>query len=287
MDTVLEKGARFVWQNARLLDRAIFEYHFLDGSPDRILSILRLYQNVDGGFGHALEPDLRARESQPLFVEFALRTLYDCNLRDPELAYRACEFIASHSDLERGIPTLLPSSQSYPRADHMLNSDWLQPSMDRLVGLVGMLNWQGVQHPWLPGAVEVGLHYLATTTDADAHTILTAFCLVESVSKHRSVDQLFRKLAQALLKADYFCLELPIKSYGLTPLVFAPSPNSYCRKIFTDTQIEAHLDELLTQQQADGGWSIMWTPPSEMARGEWRAQKTVIALATLRAYGKI
>ncbi|HSB65243.1 MAG TPA: hypothetical protein VLD65_01615 [Anaerolineales bacterium] len=287
MNIVMEKGTSFIWQNARMLDRAIFENYFLDGSPDRILSIMRLYQNPDGGFGHALEPDLRARESQPLFIEFALRTLYDCQLHDPEIAYRACDFIASHSDLTRGIPTLLPSSQSYPRAEHMLHAGWLEPAMDRLVGLVGMLNWQGVQHPWLPGAVDVCLQHLATTIYDDSHTILTAFCLVESVSKQRSDNQLFDKLSQDLLKANFFCLEVPIKSYGLTPLIFAPSPTSYCRKIFTDDQIEAHLDELLSQQQADGGWPIMWRPPSEMANCEWRAQKTVMALATLHAYGRI
>ena len=57
MNSILEKGANFIWENARLLERAIFEYRFLGGSADRIPLILRLYQNADGGFGHALELD--------------------------------------------------------------------------------------------------------------------------------------------------------------------------------------------------------------------------------------
>jgi hypothetical protein len=287
MHPVLKNGSDFIWNNARLLERAIFEYYFLNGPADRILSILRLYQNLDGGFGNALEPDLRAVDSQPLFVEFGLRTLYDCQLRDLDMAYRVCDFISQYSDLTRGIPTLLPSSQPFPRADHMLHSGWLEPTMDRLVGLVGMLNWQGVQHPWLPKAVEACLVYLASAMYDDSHTILTAFCLLESVSKHRPVEQLYNKLAQDLLKANYFCLDVPIKTYGLTPLTFTPTPTSYCRRIFTDAQIEAHLDELISAQQPDGGWPILWNPPSEMARCEWRGQRTVMALVTLRAYGRI
>lgn len=284
MATVLEKGAHFVWSNARLLDRAIFEYFFLGGSPDRVLSVLSLYQNDDGGFGHALEPDLRAPDSQPLFVEFALRTLYDCHICAPDLAYRVCDFLAQHSDLVNGIPTIFPSSQLYPRAPHWNNPSNQQPSLDRLIGLVGMVNWQGISHPWLPAAVETCLKYIDSQHFDDAHTILTAFCLLESISAKISVDSWFDKLSKELLSASFFNLNAPVKSYGLTPLDFASSPASFCRKIFTDEQINGHLEDLLQRQQPDGGWSILWEPPSEMARQEWRAQKTVMALSTLRNY---
>lgn len=287
MNTTFEKAANFIWENGRFLERAIFEYYFYKGSADRIRSILASYQNEDGGFGHALEPDLRAPDSQPVFVEFALLALYDCRIRAQDLAYRACDFIARHADLKRGIATVFPSAIGYPRADHWNNPGNQQPSMDRLVGLVGLVNWQGIRHPWLPGAVKACLESIETVTYDDAHTIKTVFCLVESVSADSPVDRLFEKLSSDLLKANYFCLETPVKTYGLTPLTFAPSPTSYCRKIFTDAQINAHLEDLLSHQQPDGGWPILWEPPGEMARREWRAQKTVQALATLRAYGKI
>ena len=287
MQSSSEPGAEFVWKNARLLERAIFEYYFRSGSPERIRSVLRLYQNEDGGFGHALEPDLRAPDSQPLFVEFGLRTLYECKVRDHEIAYGVCEFLAHHSDLEQGIPLLFPSSQLYPRAEHMSHAGNLLPAMDRLVGLVGLVNWQGVSHPWLPAAVEACLNYIDTSQNKDSHTILTSYCLLESVAQDKRVGALFDKLASLLKEADFFCWEAPVQSYGLTPLTFAPAPDSYCRRIFSDSQIEAHLNDLIAQQQPDGGWSIMWNPPSEMARCEWRAQRTVQALETLRAYGRI
>ena len=82
------KAAAFIWENGRLLERRLFEYYFLGGSKDGVLRALKAYQNEDGGFGHALEPDLRTPESQPLFVEFGLRTLYEAGIRDEELALR-------------------------------------------------------------------------------------------------------------------------------------------------------------------------------------------------------
>jgi hypothetical protein len=287
METVFEKGSRFIWGNARLLERAIFAYLFLGGSPDRVRSILRLYQNGDGGFGHAIEPDLRTPDSQPVFVEFALRTLYDCKIRDEQMANRACDFLARYADLEHGIGMSFPSAMGYPHAPHMGTPGAQQPSMDRLIGLVGLLNWHGISHPWLKDAIQSCLQRIASCTFDDAHTLLTSFCLLESVSHHQPVDQLYEKLATDLHTAHFFCWDTPVTTYGLTPLNFAPSPGAFCRKIFTDQQINAHLDDLLLHQQADGGWPILWEPPTDMARQEWRAQWTLHALAALQAYGRL
>jgi hypothetical protein len=287
MNKTLALGTNFIWQNARLLERAIYALHFQNGSEQHILRILLSYQNEDGGFGNALEPDLRAPDSQPLFMEFALRTLYDCKIRDTELVYHACDYLSNHADLKQGIPMVFPSSQLYPKAPHMDAPSVYEPSLDRLTSLVGLATWQGVYHPWLQGAIEVCLDDLSKTRYTDAHTIMNAFCLIESLSPERNVDQLFEKLTNELFAADYYRAEVPVKSYGLTPLAFAPSPDSYCRSIFTDRQIDDHLNELESQQEEDGGWPILWEPPGEMARGEWRAYKTVMALITLKAYGRI
>ena len=45
---MLERAAAFIWEHARLLERAVFEYQFQHGSPTRILKTLRAYQNDDG-----------------------------------------------------------------------------------------------------------------------------------------------------------------------------------------------------------------------------------------------
>ncbi len=282
-----DNATHFIWQNARLLERAIFEYHFFDGPAQRVLDVLRAYQNADGGFGHALEPDMRAPDSQPLFTEFALHTLYDCRLRDVQMASRACDFLARHADLQHGIATRFASSEQYPRASHWHYPGSLQPSFARLTSLVGLANWQGIEHPWLAQAVEVCLNDIATAKYDDAHTLQNAFCLLEGLPWDERTQALYKKLSGELPSAEYLCLETPVTTYGLTPLDFAPRPDAFCRRLFSTAQIEAHLDELQSKQQADGGWPILWSPPGEMAKCEWRAQRTIRALVTLRAYGRL
>ena len=47
----------FIWRNARLIDRHLFAYLFRQGPKTPVITALKAYQNVDGGFGNALEPN--------------------------------------------------------------------------------------------------------------------------------------------------------------------------------------------------------------------------------------
>jgi hypothetical protein len=75
--------------------------------------------------------------------------------------------------------------------------------------------------------------------------------------------------------------------YGVTPLQFAPTPDSFWRRLFDDDQLEGHLDRLIADQQPDGGWAITWEPPGVAATLEYRGIVTVHALRTLKAYGRL
>jgi len=113
-----EKASQFIWENGRLPERKLFEYYIRGGSKKGGLDAIEAYQNEDGGFGHALEPDLRTPESQPLYVEFALRTLYEAKIQDAELAHKVCDYVSRVADLSAGIATITASSSNYPRAWH-------------------------------------------------------------------------------------------------------------------------------------------------------------------------
>ena len=75
MTNVFARAETFIWSNARLLERRLFAYHFRGGSRYAVLAALRAYQNDDGGFGQALEPDIRCPDSQPVPVQHALEIL--------------------------------------------------------------------------------------------------------------------------------------------------------------------------------------------------------------------
>ena len=75
MPADLNAATTFLWQNARLLECRLFAFHFEDGSADAVRNAVLAYRNADGGFGNALEPDVRAPLSTAVHCEIALYAL--------------------------------------------------------------------------------------------------------------------------------------------------------------------------------------------------------------------
>jgi hypothetical protein len=71
------------------------------------------------------------------------------------------------------------------------------------------------------------------------------------------------------------------------PLDFAPGPDSLARELFTDQVLAAHLDALEAAQQDDGGWRVNWQIWTPVTGPEWNGWKTLDALLTLRAWGRL
>src|SRR5689334_1121620 len=100
----LSKATDFMWRAARLLERHRFAFLFLGGPHDAVLAALRPYRNTDGGFGHALEPDIRGPVSQPLAVGAALTLLDEINAFDDPMLKQACDYLMTVSTAEGGVP---------------------------------------------------------------------------------------------------------------------------------------------------------------------------------------
>lgn len=278
---LLEHATRFLARDARLLERRLFELHFEDGSPDAVVAALAAFQNPDGGFGHGLEPDLRSPASQPIHVQIALEALREAGVRDADLAARACTFLESVANAEGTLSPALPGASDYPCADHW-ELDWaVTPDVNPTAAIAGHLHALGVTHPWLDRATSWCLSAIAERTFPSAHTLRAALLLVEGRETLRE-----RVLGQ-LADAEWFTLEVPVTTYTLTPLHFAPAPEAPARTFFADDVIEAHLDDLIARQQEDGGWPILWEAPGAAAVCEWRGRWTLDALLALRAYGRI
>ncbi|MBP3477519.1 MAG: hypothetical protein J6K48_14575 [Lachnospiraceae bacterium] len=72
---VFEKARKFIYRNARPIEFARWKYHFENGSPEEVVKILAMYQNEDGGFGHALEADNWNVNSTPITTWTAITYL--------------------------------------------------------------------------------------------------------------------------------------------------------------------------------------------------------------------
>lgn len=275
-----ERGREFIYATARVLEQRLFATLFQGAPATGVVDALRAYRNDDGGFGHGLEPDTRAPASQPVDVWFAFDTLVAARVQADELVLPACDWLAT---LGVPIPIMLPSIRGYPQARHWRETAEFPPGLFGTIGPTATLHALGVEHPWRDAATEWCLRELGRDPLDDAHTISWALELLEHVADEQLVDRVTR----ALPNARYYLADPEDERYGLTPLAFAPSPQSRWRALFDDASIDTHLDRLAAKQEHDGGWDVTWEPPSEASRLEWRGILTLTNLRVLRAYGRL
>jgi hypothetical protein len=290
MDNVFAAGDRFLLSQARLLERRLFASVFLGQSGIHVIDALRGYQNDDGGFGHALEPDKRCPASLPIDIETAFQAMATAGAADEIMITRACDFLAATAGrvgAGGAVPPAFDVIEQFPRAAHW--TDWTYaPALNPTAGLAGLLYQLGFDHPWRAQATEYCWNQLAADgAVADAHSLSEVLIFLAHVPDRDRADLEARKIAKRLPDIAMFHLDPDAQGYGLTPLHLAPEAGSRWRSLFTDAQISGHLDRLLKSQQDDGGWPITWEPPSEAAALEWRGIVTLQALRTLASYGRI
>ncbi|MFF0265714.1 hypothetical protein [Kribbella sp. NPDC004536] len=271
----------FVRRDARVLERRLFATIFEGADPRGVVDALRGYQNADGGFGWGLEPDKRCPDSLPLDVEVAFDTMLAADARDEGMIRRAVDWLSGLANADGAVPLCGPAVEGYPRAEHI--TEWTyKPDMNPTAGLVAALYELDFEHPWRDKAEAWCASEVAKGFHEDAHGMLTMLRFLE----HTGEADLDR-VRDWLPKLANYRADAKSPEYGVTPLGFAPTPDSVWRPLFTDEQLDAHLDRLVADQQPDGGWAIAWEPPGPAATLEYRGIVTVGALRTLKAYNRL
>lgn len=288
----LAKAAEFIWRAARLLDRRRYTYLFLDGDHradgETVAAALRGYQNDDGGFGNALEPDVRAPHSQPVPTWTALVILDEAGAFDDPMVARACDYLRTITTAEGGAPFVLPSVRAYPRAPWWEPEDDQPPAaLNPTAAIAALLYKHGVAHPWLGPATDYCWRAMDAMTTTSPYEMRAVLPFLDHVPDRPRAEAAFARLGPMLLEQKLVALEPTTQEDTHTPLNYAPTPQSIARRLFSDEMIAAHLDALAGVQQDDGGWPINWYDWNPMTTLEWRGIVTIEALNTLRAYGRL
>ena len=93
------RGRKFVMKRGRRLEQALFRQRFKGGSVNKVLEELREYQNKDGGFGRALEPDLRTPSSSALATGIGLRIMRQLGCTAEEtMVHEAISYLLTRYD---------------------------------------------------------------------------------------------------------------------------------------------------------------------------------------------
>jgi hypothetical protein len=282
--TDLAAAERFVHANARLIDRHRLAV-LLHGAPaEPVLQALRAYRNPDGGFGHALEPDVRAPESEPACTLHALEILSGIGRLDDPMAADAAAWIGRIADPDGGVPAVLPTAAAHPHAPWMVSDG----EGSALTFAIAARLWEArCDDPWLARATEWCWARLEGADELGAYWVKFSLQFLDRVPDRARAMAAVERLRPRLGADGSLPVQGGTDDERLRPLVLSGRPGHRSRALFAPDLIEVELDELERGQQDDGGWTFDWLAWTPGQSAETRGLVTVHALATLAANGRI
>ncbi|WP_410769687.1 hypothetical protein [Fontibacillus sp. BL9] len=291
---VLEQGRKFIYSSARLLDRMRFSYHFEDGNKEQVLNALRPYQNADGGFGNALEPDMRCPQSQPVTTETALMVIKEVDGWDSDLLDGVLSYLKGITLDNGGFPRATTVVNDYPHAPWWTTEQDGVPSLNPTGSIIGMLFRQQMRQDffnedWFAKNVTFLWDCFEKSLPGDYHDAAQWMSFLGSAAletdpraaKYKAVLDDWLAGPNGIEKNPH------AEGYVHKVLEYAPAPGSYASRLITPEELDRHLDWMTGNQQEDGGWDIPFPAVSTAGHQEWRGWLTVENLKTLRAYGRI
>jgi hypothetical protein len=254
-----------------------------------VLAALSAYRNPDGGYGWGLEPDLRATESQPGAALHAFEVLDDIIPATSPRAVELCDWLASVSLPDGGLPFALPVRDGagcapfWAQADPTVSSLQITAAVTAIAYRVAANDPAVAGHDWLTRATAYCLAAIEAMGD-DPHALELAFAVqfLDAVhDAHPEAADLLARLGKHIPANGLVHVAGGLEEEVMRPLDFAPAPDRPARRLFVAEAISAELERLADQQQDDGGWPVDFANYSPAAVLEWRGHVTVGAVSIL------
>jgi len=297
-----ERAAAYLRHEGRPLERALFQFHFEHGRRTQVLAALVPFQNDDGGFGQALEPDMRAACSTVLATTQALAILREIGADEETSGLPAAlAYLVDAYEVEKERwPIVSPCIEdaphapwwSYAESAEAFRGFWANPR----ASVVGYL-WQYrklVPSPFVEGALRSTVNDLMSYAQhMEMHDLA---CFVDLLATPGLPQETYGDLVDRLRRAAArSAVTDPAEwnDYNLKPLTIVHSPDSPLAAAFDPAVIDANLDYLLDEQRADGTWAPNWSwdfvdvGSWAAAAREWTGVLTLRNLKVLRAFGRI
>ncbi|WP_067621514.1 hypothetical protein [Alicyclobacillus acidiphilus] len=295
------RARRFIDEHAREIDLSLAAFYFDGGSIDSVRHALQAYQNEDGGFGRAIEPDFRLPASSAMATTVGLQYAVELGLtaRDP-IVQRAIQYLLDTFDEAAQRWHAVPDEvNEYPHAPWWtfdpttgrcgVEGTWANPNAE----IVGYL-WRYsalVPEPFLQAITDKAMTELdALPAPIDMHDFLCYQRLAESLSQsHRS--HILARLAPSVHRTVAID-PAEWEGYAAKPLNIAWSPRSPFTPPLREA-IDANLDYEIQHLGEDGAWHPNWSWFGEYeedwakAQVEWAGHLTVKTLKALRDFDRV
>lgn len=306
MNNLFVHANHFMYQNARPLDMARWQYHFEKGEKEAVLKALSFYQNDDGGFGHALEPDSWNPNSTPIQTWAATEILREIHFTDQN--HPSIRGILDYLDSGRDFNgtfwyNTVQSNNDYPHAPwwHTGSTSTSHTDYNPTACLAGFILCFAEKKSNLFQlgsriAGEAIDHFLASPNQHDMHTLACYIRLLQYIIQSEEPDLFNTQGLQNKLLADVpNCINSDFarweQDYICKPSHFFNTKNSVFYK--DNHQTAAYeCDYIAKTQLSDGSWPIPWgweAFPEEWAisKNWWKAGGIIKNLLYLKGFGKL
>lgn len=293
-----EQARQYLYTEARALERALFCYEFESGGEQQVLMELAAYQNSDGGFGNALEPDLRCKESSALATTVALQhlSLLTTSAEKEDMLIRSFEYFANRYKPDINGWEIIPQEADHnPRAIWWNYSPqtetWGNPNAEIIAYLL--------QYPHLlpeqlkqktPTLLQDAIEYLRTSCACNEMHELFCYIRLYSVLSDEKQQIISREMNRFV---ESCVVKEPEQrnGYCAVPLQVVTSPDSSFYSKYEDV-IPQDLDQLIDSMNGQGTWEPNWSwgryeEQWEIAKKEWTGSITLNNLRVLKAFERI
>jgi hypothetical protein len=284
----------YLQQNARKLDIYLYEYLFEGADSGLLLKEIATYQNDDGGFGNALDADLRLPHSSVLATTIALQYLsqIDAGSSQPLVCAAIRYFKDTYDTARNGWLNIPPAADKYPRApwwdyeSTKQSLEWGNPSAEVLGYLLKYDSNTDVK--LLQILTERALRRLQEIEHPEPHEIKCYIRLHERADS--GLQKLLYKLLAKQIKRVVKTNPIEWQGYVPAPLTFVTSPNSPFADLFDESLLLENI-QFIHKQVVDGNhWDPTWRwgqfeAEWAKARLEWSGKLTVENLVLLKSFG--
>lgn len=298
-----KKAKGFVYRNARPLDLARFRFHFENGSADEVLYALSFYQNDDGGFAYAIEPDNWNESSTPIGTWAATMILREIGFSNTShsIISGILKYLDSGKDFADGKWfNTVPGNNDYPHAVWWKCEEAGLPADNPTVSLAGFaLRFADKASALYRKACEIATksvaEFMKNPTD-ECHTVrcfadLLGYC--EQIEKFNLFD--INAFRNAIIKKvnETICKDTSkwAKEYVCTPSFFNFKKNNVIKCI--DLKLCEYEAEIIRNAQLpDGSYPVTWQwytdyKEFEIASNWWKSDIIIGNMLYLRELGKI
>jgi len=295
-----QKALQWLFHHGRDLDQARLLFAFGETDAKPVVDELANYKNPDGGFGHALEADVRLKDSSVIATTVALQVLREVQA-DASHAYvqGAISYLVETLDQNALAWDLVPEN-----VDDAPHAPWWDPE-DPKTGFTPNPGMEIVSHfhhydtlvpkPLLQELTEAALAYLREHAE---HLRMHDIYCTEWLRKIRSFPEAVQQEIMGYLhSAVNRVVETdPTKwtEYCLHPVNIVDSPESpYYHDLRNAVSI--NLDYVIDTQKEEGSWPVYWSwgentkyqEAWERSQKDWQGVQIIENIKRLLAFSRI